>query len=292
MIPGYCNADRYAPLVVELEADELQEMAWQIDCPTPVAPGLYFTRWTESAGQRIMRANLEGTGAVPVATPVIPERAALNPSRTRLAFLADNPDYGKLWMADGNGTHARSTGLDVTDFDWSPDGRMLVATTIQTSPRTALALYWPDGNRIRTLHEAAGFSSVRWAPSGTRVAVKESHYIYIYDVETGTRTSTLQLLGPLEQPIAWSPDGSRLAYVHNGRLWSMAADGSDLTELQDDAGPEGVDWSSTGTLIFTRTRFVQSHESVLFTTSPSGGSLTESPAYLAGAIDDRPRWAP
>ena len=49
----------------------------------------------------------------------------------------------------------------------------------------------------------------------------------------------------------WSPDGSRLAYVHEGDIWTIDADGSDSRMLI--ANGESPSWSRDGGLIaFTR----------------------------------------
>jgi dipeptidyl aminopeptidase/acylaminoacyl peptidase len=103
--------------------------------------------------------------------------------------------------------------------------------------------------------------SSAWSPDGTRLAFSTScgtscvtagdqyNGIHVVDLDSGTD----RLLVPGEQDgdLAWSPDGKRIAYVWDTRLYVMNADGSARTLITHGlpAGLASPSWSPDGTRI-------------------------------------------
>lgn len=103
--------------------------------------------------------------------------------------------------------------------------------------------------------------SVAWAPDGHRLALgcvsiggpTSVDGLYIADAHTGTS----RLIRPFDRPetdwidLAWSPDGSTLAFVSRGEVALVRGDGSGYRLLH--TGTEGLDraptWSADGTRI-------------------------------------------
>ena len=86
----------------------------------------------------------------------------------------------------------------------------------------------------------------------------EGYEIGFVDPATGASASMTGYLGP-GQP--WSPDGSRIAYVHDPSdtppgdmsIWTAAADGTDATKLTSGAfGDFMPQWSPGGSIMFLR----------------------------------------
>ncbi len=96
-------------------------------------------------------------------------------------------------------------------------------------------------------------SSVAWSPIGDWIA-------FVRAWSEGTLEGDITLIRPNgeEETLltrgdapTWSPDGSRLAFVHEGDIWTIDADGSNSRMLI--ANGESPSWSRDGGLIaFTR----------------------------------------
>jgi TolB protein len=127
---------------------------------------------------------------------------------------------------------------------WSPDGSTIAwVDFVEDSARfgqhaTTLSFVAPDGTDLRAevaeLPEGSG-SNLAWSPDGTRLVFSASGQdgpggIFVIDADgTGLRRLTR---GKADTWPAWSPDGSRIAFVRDGVLHTMAADGSDVREVE------------------------------------------------------------
>jgi len=292
-VPGECTASRFAPLTVEVEADEISPVQWSIRCPAPVPPGITFERWRNGFGAEIWRANPDGGQPTVIPTPGDAFRPVMNPARTRIAWHAFGGSNGLLRVMDLDGTRVEETELGTNGFDWSPDGTMFV---VARGAPDGLSLHWPDGSHVRTLRNE-GASKPAWSPDGTRIAYRSGSYIYVLDLGTGARLNTGHVLNSTQggSP-AWSPDGTRLAYddIASGRVYTMRADGTERREVTDGITlTSAVDWVDNGTLLISRERpNPVVLEPALLRVPASGGTATILVQPVAGGHDTWPRWAP
>ena len=123
-----------------------------------------------------------------------------------LAFVSTRDGPPAVYVADGDGRGVRP-------FD---------ATSPQTPPGSINDVSWsPDGSRLAyTIHADDGTSAVA-VDDGT------------------TQTTVTDAPGYAQHPV-WSPTGSRIAYDGgDGKLYSIAADGSDVRAL---GGGRPFDW--------------------------------------------------
>jgi TolB protein len=112
-------------------------------------------------------------------------------------------------------------------------------------------LFWIDVNApattVRLTHSPEDELEPKYSPNGSRIAfvVEEVSYygspgIHVMNADG---TGAIQLTGSSsDDDPAWSPDGTKIAFTRNHRLWIMNADGSGQTELInenafDDASP-------------------------------------------------------
>jgi dipeptidyl aminopeptidase/acylaminoacyl peptidase len=196
----------------------------------------------------------------------------------------------------GIGLHEAAGTIRV--FGANGVGELVVSC--RTSCTNVPAAAWsPDGKRLAYSASCAG---------GCGSAGEPSHGIRVLDVATGDDRVVLR--GDALAPLAWSPDGSRLAYVTYGRLtpngwvwnkdlsWSLmvvGADGSTPVEVWRGEGrpgtlPESLSWSPDGSRIAYASDgkiFVLALDGSRETQIATGTNVAWSPdgrtiAYLAG----------
>jgi Tol biopolymer transport system component len=165
---------------------------------------------------------------------------AFSPDGRRLAWgraarnLDDGYSNAELGIADLNvdGTIARTITIPLEGdllppcANWSPDGRWL-AFGVQSQ---AFWLVDATTGEIRQIADVT-VSDLEWRPDGTELTVADGG-ISTYSVEGDDLNRVGETTGV--GSVAWSPDGSRLAYqrVVTGstadmEIWVMNADGTD-----------------------------------------------------------------
>jgi Tol biopolymer transport system component len=157
---------------------------------------------------------------------------------------------------------------------WSPDGSRIAFRTFNDAP--GIYLMDRDGSDLRRLVDLprdqdsgnADSAALDWSPDGTRIVYPYPYGgidspLYVVDIDDGQVTN---LTGDdqerwVTRTVAWSPDGSMIAFArtHRGglpnasRLFVMNADGTSERELI--TGPEphpqvyGLAWSPDGSSI-------------------------------------------
>lgn len=136
-------------------------------------------------------------------------------------------------------------------------------------------------------------STVAWSPAGGWIAyVKgwsedtlEGEIVLVRPDGSGERRLTRG-----DTP-TWAPDGSRLAFVHEGNIWTIAANGSDSRMLVKDG--ESPAWSRDGKLIAFM-REIPCGKDVckerVFIVSATGGAANAIGPAFAGPLS--PVWLP
>lgn len=239
----------------------------------------------------------------------------------RLVWTSDRAGDGSLsvWMLEaGEVQPTRLTFGAVNDFsaELSPDGQALVFASDRDNPNALTAsgsylraydLYVTglDGDEPRRLYGDRTYKMrPGWSPDGADIVFDGEDPDGEPVPETGGLTPQIWIIpsdgsGPPEMLTdepggaldpAWSPDGSRIAYrtLGDGRIVSMAADGSEATPLTDGPGDAGPAWSPDGTRIaFSSEREGDREIYVMATDGSDVVRLTESPDF-----DGQPTWSP
>jgi Tol biopolymer transport system component len=141
----------------------------------------------------------------------------------------------------------KATGTEPHGAVWSPNGRMLALTVVNTTknPAQASAIYVvsANGTTVRRLTPPSlDAGNPDWAPSGNRIVFNsfyegqsESELYTIRPDGTGMHRIRKEKKNNDAFDPVWSPDGGRIAFVHTSKttlphIWSISADGKKLRQ--------------------------------------------------------------
>jgi Tol biopolymer transport system component len=223
----------------------------------------------------------------------------------------DSPEHG-VWQVQPDGTGARKvldfSGPSYWHIAWSPDGARIAFQDSRLDHR-GISSASPDGSNLRRLTDGANDDWPSWSPDGTMIAFSGSaagtdgceagaDTLCPTDISVmrGDGTDVRRLTddpAPEYQP-AWSPDGTRIAFVravdvssNEYALEVMDADGTNVRQLTADLSPSHPSWSPDGRRIafagYVGTAggvYVMNDDgSDQRLVAPERGSFTEGPAW-------------
>lgn len=120
---------------------------------------------------------------------------------------------------------------------WSRDSRW-IAHVQHRSGRSVVVSVPARGGGRRILLSKPESLSLRWSPRGSRMIVYEYEEMYLAGPGLTTRWIGSGCFG------AWAPDGKRIAYSADGRIYTARPDGSDRRVVSQ--GDQVHDWSPDG----------------------------------------------
>lgn len=214
---------------------------------SPAGDKILFLGWDDqycdSEGCVLMVMSTSGTGLVQIAiTNDWFNAAAWSPDGQEIAFPNSSwQGVGCICAvnADGSGVHALRTGVtnvgqhySVSGVAWSPDGTKIAFEGVDNSTgnqRAGLFVMNADGSNLRHLVSGTIYG-VAWSPIGESI-------ILFTRYDNGPEIYTIQSNGSDERFLgngaipSWSPDGQRVAFTSDGKVWVINLDGTGLNQV-------------------------------------------------------------
>jgi TolB protein len=230
----------------------------------------------EPAESYLVSISLDGSDVRPITAPPpegglasdgypapAPDGGTIAFKRATASPTGSTEPHVYLVGVDGSSLRRLTSG-GAAEFNpaWSPDGKR-IAFARAVGRRFDLFVCGSDGSGLKRLTKTptADEDFPAWSPDGTRLVFArydggfEQGTGDLWLVDDDGSHETLLLGGPGDHSQAtWSPDGGQIAFVEEGHIAVMNADGTDVRPLTE-GGPMDFRpaWSADGSrLVFTR----------------------------------------
>jgi Tol biopolymer transport system component len=240
-----------------------------------------------------------------------PSEAAFSGPNGRIAFVSHRDGNDDIYTITADGS-AESKLTDSTEGDygpaWSPDGSKIAFTSLRDGNEDVYVMNSDGSLETNCTKHSERDASVHWSADGTKIvflsnrgnADVSDNDVYVMDLDDCGLPAPVPLALAAnhpdreEEPV-WSPDGSRIAYVHSTafddhRLFTMGPDGSGQAALPPDILPVNVtqpDWAPDARkLAFTGTIPGEPQQIYTIHTDGTGGlaQLTPSGASIMAGV--------
>ncbi|GMQ85787.1 MAG: hypothetical protein BMS9Abin07_1355 [Acidimicrobiia bacterium] len=252
-------------------------------------------------------------GAVVALTAAQPVAATVPGDNGKIAFVSDRDGNSEIYVVDADGSDpVNLTSNPAADSapSWSPDGRQIAFASDRDGER---AIYVMNGDGTAPTRLVPG-GDPAWSPDGMSIAFTLDSDIYAMSSDGSGATRITDAQTDPAPPLwtssvsdvfpAWSPDGSRLAFVRQflgptptagvARLYVVDVDGGgapvSLGDVAWSADPP--DWSPNGLQIAIGAIGTQMLQASVELVNVDGSGSTTLPIPSGFTHSRQPAWSP
>ena len=172
------------------------------------------------------------------------------------SVVARDPDTGELRTIVDAESLPPAAGEYITSAEWSADRQWVAFRRGSGSGAGSLWVADVNGGAPRKVATAWGYSRWAWSPTRDELVAVRGRTVILIDAATGRQTDLVTATGALDSEdeavhtLAWSSDGSRIAYDGKGGVYSIDVESGEQSLLvRQPAGldrPIDIDWSPDG----------------------------------------------
>ena len=241
--------------------DKGESPIWEVDW-APDNIWLSYTAQVGTSGDKpvigIYLIRSDGTNQLqltdadtPSIIPVSNTTVSWSPDGQRVAFYADNRPY--IVKPNGTGLDQLSEDAGQSIMAWSPDSRQIAFYSSDLNA-PGIVVLGIDGKRSfvknADLKVPVSGDALSWTPDGKQfIAYDVAQKALVLVSRDGTQVEPLVPVGGIPTRLAWSPDGTQLAYIEllqqdssSGVLKAVNLGSKDMTILATSAANAPIRW--------------------------------------------------
>ena len=168
----------------------------------------------QADGQTVVTVKqASGEGAGKVLGAGIAGPGAWSPDSSTVVYVTLNETSGQIHVASATGSSDRIIA-DGRNASWSPDGRRIIYSA-RTAGRWQVSIILPSGADAIQL-TADGGEEPAWSPDGRLIAYIQNNRVHVMEADGSNKRRLIvdNAFTDTRPVLAWSPEGSRLAFLY------------------------------------------------------------------------------
>jgi WD40 repeat protein len=196
-----------------------------------------FEIFNPTNGEKIRAIGVTGAGVI--------ASVAWSPDGSKIAADSGDDNLIRIWNPSTGQLIASLSGhsAEILDLMWSPDGSKLASSGLDQK-----LIIWDMSTKqpIKIITADGNIGSLNWNPQGNMIAggLISPRKAQVWDANSGQVISTIQSNVGTIYNLAWSPDGTQLAYV--GENTGLKGENLQIIPAPTSAAPEATSTAEAG----------------------------------------------